>query len=120
MFKINYYVTRGDFMKKVLFILTAFLLLTAPSFAELTTDDAISPAYIINHGYSKECARIINLQHAQINGTKSQYDPNTPHKYENNKAVKFVKDLFIYIDPAIDNGKFGKDNIDYSTRYDDM
>lgn len=120
MFKIDYYVLRGIYMKKVLLILTALLIFSTPSFAELTTDEAISPSYILNHGYSKETARIMSLQHAQVNGTSPKYKGSDPEWYESNKAVKLVRDVFIYFDPGLDNGRFGTDDIDYTNKYDDI
>lgn len=107
-------------MKKIVLLLTAIFMLNLSASAEITTEEALSPAYLHNHGFSKEAIRLIDLQQAQINGTKPMYKNLEPDWYTSNKAVKFVRDAFIYIDPALDNDLFMIEDIDPSTRWDDI
>ena len=106
-------------MKKSLFILLAFVVTSLPSFAILTTDEAVSQDYIQNHGYSSEMSRLIDLQNAQINGAKSTYKKNEPAWYSN-KPVSFIRKTFIYFDPGLDDEKFMQHNINYTNKWSDF
>lgn len=94
-------------MKRLLLAITFILIFNLPSFAVITTDEAVSEDYTINHGYSKEFYRVMDLQHAQINGTKPKYKSDEPSWYTSNKAVSFIRRVFINIDPGLDDGKYG-------------
>lgn len=94
-------------MKKLLLAITFVLILNLPSFAVITTEEATSEDYILNHGYSAEFYRVMDAQNAQVNGTKPKYKVNEPSWYTSNKAVSFIRRTFIYIDPALDDGKYG-------------
>lgn len=107
-------------MKK--FLLISFILIATnlPSLAFITTDEATSQEYIQNHGYSDEMSRLIDLQNAQINGAKTTYRSNDPEWYTANKSVNFIRKVFMYFDCGLDDGKFMQNNINYSSRYDDL
>ena len=107
-------------MKRFLLILTALLLFNLPSSAEITTDEAISQDYIHNHGYSDQMSELIDLQYAQINGQKPKYKSKDPDWYTTDKRVNFIRKVFIYLDPGLENGKFMRDNINYTNRWDDL
>lgn len=107
-------------MKRIIFAVLAYVIVTLPSFAILTTDEATSQNYIINHGYSPETARMMDLQHSQITGEKKVFKSSDPDWYTTNKAVYFVRRVFMYFDCGLDNGNFGKEKINPSPRYDDL
>ena len=95
-----------------------FLAFALPSFAILTTDEAISPAYVKNHGDSYEMCHLVDLQKAQINGTQPTYTP--PGKIYKFKPIKFIRRMAMYFDSGLDDGMFMRNNIDYTTRWDDL
>ena len=106
-------------MKKFLSVVFVYMAFILPSLAFLTTDEVKSEKYIINHGHSNEMARLIDLQDTQINGTKSNYKNKDPLWYAD-KKVNFVRQIFMYFDPVLDDGKFMQNNIDYTNRWDDL
>lgn len=113
-------------MKKILITLFALTIVNSPSFATLTTENSTTPEYVEGHGYSKETARLIDLQKAHINNTDvtyieqpAWYTDKLP-SWATEKRVSFVRRVFQYFDCGLDDGKFMQNNIDYTTRYDDL
>lgn len=106
-------------MKKILSLMFVFVTFGLPSMAVITPEEATSEKYIENHGHSQEMARLIDLENTQINGTKSNYKSKDPAIYSN-KAVSFVRHVFMYFDPGLNDDKFMKHDTKYSTRYDDL
>lgn len=106
-------------MKKLLMSTFVLLAIMLPANAVITPQEATSETYIQNHGHSDEMSRLIDLQNAQINGAKSQYKGTDPAWYAD-KKVNFVRKVFMYFDSGLDDGKFMQNNIDYTTRYDDL
>ena len=106
-------------MKRILFTLFILFVFTAPAFSVITTEETSSQEYLESHGYSSEMARLINLQNAQINGCKSKYISNEPDWYSI-KPIYYIRQLFMYIDPGLDNGKFMQENIEYTNKWDDL
>lgn len=106
-------------MKKSLLILMLTAFITIPAFAELTVDDTTSPEYLKNNGYSSAFAITVNKSKAQANG-----EPLTEaiEKEEYNQPfVKFVRRLFMYIDPSLDDHTFMNDHdIHTSPSIDDL
>ena len=107
-------------MKKILFIFAAILLLNLPAFSEMTPEDAISETYIHNHGYSDEMARLINLQNCQVNGVTSQFKSKEPAWYTSDKRVKFIRNVFTYLDPGEDDGQFLKQDYHPGQNWSDL
>lgn len=106
-------------MKKILSILCLYLIVVMPAFSAITTEESTSQQYIESHGYSSEMARLIDLQNAHVNGAEPKYKNNDPNWYSD-KKVNFVRKVFMYFDPGLDDGKFGKNTIKYTNRYDDL
>lgn len=109
-------------MKKslsILFILSVFVINALPSFAVITPEEEMSETYIKGHGYSDEMARLVDLQHAQINCTQKKYKGKDPAVYAD-KKVNFVRNIFMYFDGGLDDGKFMQHDTKYTTRYDDL
>lgn len=107
-------------MKKGLFLLLLVCLVHLPSYAVLTPEESISEPYIKNHGHSDEMSRIIDLQNSQINGVKPTYQNNDPEWYDSNKKVNFIRKVMMYFDCGLDDGTFGKGNVNYTTRWNDI
>lgn len=107
-------------MKKLLLILSLFAAFNMQAMAFLTPEEATSEAYIQQHGHSDEMSRLIDLQNAQINGARPTYKGKDPDWYESNKAVKFVRKVFMYFDGGLDDGKFMQNNCNPSTRWDNL
>jgi len=136
-------------MKKFLPILYLFAVAVLPAYSAITPEEAISEAYIYQHGHSDEMARLIDLQSSQINGTPTkfkgqnlQWYDEQPYKSvkkivahfdktpENNiflqdnlndaQPFKFVRQLFTYWDKGLDDGKFGQNDLHYTNKYDDL
>lgn len=116
-------------MKKFLFLFVIFIACNVPCKAVMTTDQALSPKYIRNHGYSDETARLMYIEHKRINGALVDDAAQTPTTNTNtninntkpvsnisstpetlSKKDKFQKGLnklLLYLDPGRDNGEFG-------------
>ncbi len=107
-------------MKKTLALLFVYAAMTLPSMAVVSTEEVMSETYIRNHGYSDEMVRLIDLQNSQINGRKPTYKNNDPEWYTSNKAVYYVRRIFMYFDPALDDQKFMDHNLEYTNTYDDL
>jgi hypothetical protein len=105
-------------MKKILLLLFVLFAVNLSAQAVLTTEDAVSEAYLTNHGYSSEMARLIDLQSAQANGINVKYKRKQPDWYTTNKKVNFVRNVFMYFDSGIDDEKFMQHEIKYSNRWD--
>lgn len=106
-------------MKKNLLILFVLMVFSLPSFAVITPEESTSQNYIENHDGSHELARLIELQKAQINGTKTNYVSPDPDWY-NDKKVNFIRKVFMYFDCGLDDGRFMKNSSNYNVRFDDL
>lgn len=106
-------------MKKILSVLCLYMAFVMPVSAVITTEESTSEQYTKNHGYSPEMSRLIDLQDAHINGSEPQYVGTDPAWYAD-KKVNFVRKVFMYFDPGLDDGKFGNNKIQYTTRWDDI
>ena len=106
-------------MKKYLLLLGLTALIALPACAELTVDDTINEEYLINHGYSKETARIVQKNQAQINGEPLTQEIDK--EYYNQPVVKYVRRFFMYLDPSLDDYTFLNDHsMNTTSRYDDL
>lgn len=135
-------VTEVD-MKRIIFLIFAMLIANLPSSAVILTEEVTSATYIKKHGYSDEMCRLIDLQNAHINGVDTTYPQHVwsgkdirvpayiarklPKGYEqkladtiSEKRVNFVKKIFCYFDPGIDDGEFGNNKIKYTTGFEDL
>ncbi len=106
-------------MKKYLLILSLAAIVTLPAYAELTVDDTVNSEYLINHGYSKDTARIVNKNIAQQNG--EPLSEEVEKEYYNQPVVKYVRRFFMYLDPSLDDHSFMNDHsMNTTSRYDDL
>lgn len=102
------------------FLITGLALIFAiPAFAELTVDDTISQDYLKNHGYSNAIINTTQKLVAEHNG--EPYTEPVENEMYNQPAIKFVRRLFMYLDPALDDHSFSNNhNINTTPRYDDL
>jgi len=105
-------------MKRI-FLITFLALLTGSNlvFAELTTDDVASPAYLKNHGHSDAIIWAVEKSIANVSGEPLEEPVN--EKYQQ-PVIKKIRQFFMYIDPALDDHKFMNHDINPSTRYSDL
>lgn len=104
-------------MKRNLFILLVLVAVNIPAFAVISTEATTSENYMKKHGYSDQMVELVDLQKAQINGYDSTYERNEPSWYKTDKRASFIRKVFMYIDPGLDDGEFMQNNIDFSTNY---
>lgn len=107
-------------MKKELLILAGALMIASlPVRAELTVDDVSSREYLMNHGHAEAAADIVELSKAAVNGNKA--DLPIYHKYDNKPLIyKWIDKTFIYIDPALDTGRFMREDTKFHPSVDDL
>ena len=104
-------------MKRILFIM-CFALLTVPAWAELTVDDAASPKYLKNHGYSNSSTWAVEKSVANVHGEELEEPVKEVYKYP---VIKYVRKFFMYIDPALDDHQFmNNHDINPSSVYTDL
>ena len=107
-------------MKTKILLLTG-LMVTAmlPASAQLSAEDASSREYLINHGHSSVTADIVELNKGAATGEKIVLPVDT--KYDNKPIVyKWIDKFFIYMDPALDNGKFLREDTKFHPSLDDL
>jgi hypothetical protein len=106
-------------MKKILIVIGLTALLSIPASAELTVNDATSKDYLINHGYSTANVNAIHKQIAEVNG-EPLAEP-VEQEYYGNPVSRFVRKVFMYMDPSLDDHSFVNDhNIKTSPYYTDL
>jgi len=106
-------------MKNRFFIIGLLTLITVPAFAELTVNDAVSRDYLLNHGYSTANVNTIRKNIAEING-ETLSEP-VEKEYYNNPVSRFVRKVFMYIDPSLDDHSFTNDyDVKTSPSYTDL
>ena len=106
-------------MKKKILFVALIALIAAPAFAELTVDDTVSHDYLYNHGYSPAIINSITKNVAEING--EPLEEPVEKAYYKNPCVKFIRGLFMYVDPGLDAHTFTNDHrIKPTSRYDDL
>lgn len=90
-------------MKKLIIstLIAAAASIALPSLSVVDTDRLLSEEYLRNQGYSPETIRMINLK---------RVDPYAPRKEkeEQTTPVSYMKKFWQYIDPAVDNERFGE------------
>jgi hypothetical protein len=98
-------------MKRKILVICLALLFSTPAFAELTVDDAVSPDYMKNNATQKVIAQ---------NNGEALEEP-VEKEYYNKPVVKFVRRVFMYIDPSLDDHSFENDHdIKISPQYNDL
>ena len=104
---------------KLLLTVLIFTFMITPVFAETVVDETTSPEYLYTHGHSEAVIDIVQMTKAGING--EEYITANEAKHANDpKFVKWIRNIFIYLDPALDDGKFMHHDIKTSPGYEDL
>lgn len=113
-------------MKKSLITIFAILMVNVQCFALVTTETS-SSKYLEQHGYSSETVRIIDLNKSQINSVDATYKTSKENWEKVNypkccteKRINFVRKVFMYLDPGLNDGTFGSHQIKPSVAPTDL
>lgn len=106
---------------KIKLLLTALIVTFAiiPAKAEITPGEATSPDYLYNHGHSESIVEMVQMTKAGANGEEYVTVDQAKHANDS-KFVKWVRNFFIYIDPALDDGNFMRHNSKPTPSIDDL
>lgn len=108
-------------MKKAFLVIFTYFLFINSASAVISTDEAVSPNFLLNHGYSPETARLVNYQSNVINGGQQTYNGRPPYRWKTKyKPVNFAINYFLDGYVGSDNGNYGKHIIDPSVHWDDL
>ncbi len=104
---------------KLLLSALIFTFVILPGFTEITTQDSTSSDYLYSHGHSEAVVDIVQMTKAGING--EEYITSAEARRANDpKFIRWIKNIFIYLDPALDDGKFMNHDIKPSPSYEDL
>ncbi len=106
---------------KIRILLTALIISFAalPSRADITPVEASSPDYLRNHGHSGSIIEMVQMTKAGANGEEYITVDNAKHANDS-KFVRWVRNFFIYIDPALDDGSFMRHDSKSVPHFDDL
>lgn len=108
-------------MKKLFILIFANFLFINAATAVISTDEAISPEYLLNRGYSPESARLVNFQANRINGNAPTYFGEKSYRWTTKyKPVNNVINYFLDGYVCSDNGKFPANSIHPSPNWNDL
>ena len=99
-------------------LLLCTILLSAPAVA-LTVEEASSPEFLRNSGYSNSMIDMTEYSKASANGESYINHEEVDHMYDS-KFKTWVRKFFKYIDPAVDDGKFLDHDIKLSPSVNDL
>lgn len=106
-------------MKKNLLILSLLAgVIALPACAELTVEDSSSREYLLKHNYSQSTVEIIERGRASANGEEYVKAPVRPCYQKG--PIKWIRSVFIYLDPALDDGQFMNHDIKPTSHHDDL
>ena len=106
------------YMKKRFFLLAAALI-ALPVMATLTVEESTDPAYLYGHGHSQDAVDVVQMSKANVYG--ETYVPTEQAKYGNAIApVRWIRKIFMYFDPALENGEFMQHDIKSSPNVSDL
>ena len=88
----------GVMRRNLLLILVIFAALCMRAEASVTLEQSTDPEYIINSGYSEATAEEITIMKNRVEG--KPVEPLYGKKH--NKFVRFCRNMWGYIDPAVD------------------
>lgn len=96
-------------MKKIFLLSIVSLLSTGLVNAAVTPDEILDPSYVMNNGYSITTAADIVTQQARYAGVPA---PNIEDKaYYHKPVIKAIRNVFIYLDPSLENNDRYHDDI---------
>ena len=102
-------------MKKIYFIFFILFLSAGIANAYIESGDFTTEEFTKNEGYSGEVYRLI---HVTTNPKQARQEKQDYEK--NHKTKVFFKKVYKYIDPYMDSGDFGRDDIKYYPTWDEI
>lgn len=106
-------------MKNKLIIIALLSLMALPSSAVITTDEATDFETLKLQGYSTITADGVQNSKARANG--ESYTNSVKVRYDNSPVlVRWIRNAFIYFDPAYDDGKSMQHDIKYGPTVNDL
>jgi len=105
-------------MKNKFLIIGILGLIASQTFvsAELTVDQTSSSEYLMNRGYSPLLGEMVDKTKMNISGLEYQ----RPEQTEYTGFKKWVRNVFIYLDPALENDTFMNHDITPTPQIDDL
>lgn len=107
-------------MKKEIFLTTLIAAFcTLPACAEITPAEATSVEYLKNHGHSQAIVEMVQISKATAHG--EEYITEDEAKHANDSTpVRWIRRIFTYFDPALDDGKFLRHDTKNTPSIDDL
>ena len=106
---------------KTKLLLIAFLAIAmqVQANAAVTVEEASSPMYLKNNGYSTQTAEVVNVVKARSLG--DEYYTKDEQAFKNqNKFVRFWRKLYVYADPAAEDYSIYHHDTDTTPSYTDL
>lgn len=97
-------------MKRFICLLVLTVVSASAGMCAISSRDMTNSVYLENQGYSSETIRIVNDQ---------MFKPKSP-KLDENRWSSFWQRLYAYIDPAHEDGMFGRHEIRFKNCWDDI
>lgn len=104
---------------KLLLIAVVAMMVQLQSGASVSVEEAVSPAYLKNNGYSQQTADVVTVGRARSIGEDYYTDDEAAYKKEN-KFVRFWRKLYVYTDPAAEDYSFYHHDADTTPSYTDL
>ena len=105
-------------MKKRFFLLAAALI-ALPVMATISVEETTDPSYLSGHGHSQDVVDVVQMSKANFYG--ETYVSSGQAKYANSIApVRWIRKIFMYFDPALDNGEFMQHDIKSNPSVSDL
>ena len=105
-------------MKKILLLAIVALSTVGVAKAVVTPDETLEPGYMMNTGYSELMAADVILAQSRTAGVEAPDIQDKP--YYHNPFVKAVRNVFIYLDPALESDYRFHHNIKLTPSYDEL
>ncbi|MBP3821383.1 hypothetical protein J6G99_07060 [bacterium] len=106
-------------MRKILLLVTLFMVLQIQANSAVSVDKTITEEYLRNNGYSKQVYDTVNVSRARALG-EAYYSSEEIKYMKSNKAKKFWRKLYQYLDPAAEDYSFYHHDTLPSPSYTDL
>lgn len=106
-------------MKSKFLVIGMLAILAAPAYAVISIEQASSMDELKTQGYSTLTADSVQSSKARATGV--EYKSSVRERYDSSPAiVRWIRNAFIYIDPAYDDGKSMHHDIKYGPSFEDL
>lgn len=104
---------------KLLLIAFLALVMQVQANAAVTVEEATSPMYLKNNGFSAQTSDAIQVNKARANGA-AYYTENEEANKNHNKFVTFWRNFYKYTDPAANDNSFYHHDTTEAPSYTDL